>query len=346
MVGIYEPQLLAEFENTAGLSAGNKWTPTPKKLGTHERWEVVWMEIFPPVSAGTPEALERVYPVVDGQSLESYVNLPAYHDYLITPPKNLIYGRVLFTFGKPASPDPLANTTLKVSDRFAVEAFAGASDVTQPFKVRVWGYRYEDEEALRRAFGAVYGGSRTAVEQVRNKSLTIPFPTIEVTEANFSKFAGGVHQDTPKIYPFVRYAKNDDATTANQPYEFRYETGKVENTWEELYFDFSKGDKALIVTHVGVRDVANLKYMWFNLDEIDYPYYKYLVEQGYNDFHFGKAYPYRHSDDEIFFPLPKLEKGYLIHNEIGKLLVQDNGTSISADSIIVALAGKFIQLTG
>ena len=124
-------ELLAEFKHTGTLSAGNVWRPTAVKT-QKEPFEVVYMEIEPPVKDdGTMEDLARVYPVVDGVTIEEYVHLPGRYDRNLFPIKYLLKDEaIMLKFGEPLNTNPLLNTTLKCETSLSVVAYAGASNVT------------------------------------------------------------------------------------------------------------------------------------------------------------------------------------------------------------------------
>ncbi|GAJ22157.1 unnamed protein product, partial [marine sediment metagenome] len=67
---------------------------------------------------------------------------------------------------------------------------------------------------------------------------------------------GGKDQSIPKINPLIRYAYNLLATDAKSgDYQFRYGTGNVAESDENLYFDFGSLD-ALLVEGIGIRPDA------------------------------------------------------------------------------------------
>jgi len=76
--------------------------------------------------------------------------------------------------------------------------------------------------------------------------------------------------------------------------------------------------------------------------------------EGLNPLHFGHAYPFFAANIPLFRTIPKLEKPYLIWNEIGMVVVRDDGTIIPAANtgvepptgIVVALTGIRIEMHG
>jgi hypothetical protein len=226
-----------------------------------------------------------------------------------------------------------------------VRCYAGATDVTADFRVRFYGYLYDSAAELREVFGdTVYGTEERIADVNRGIELPVTKSEVEVGIDTWNEMVGGVKQDKPEIMPFMRYAYNAKATTASVPYEFNYEAADVANTWENLFFDYGVSD-ALYVKYIGVKTVSNLKYLGVKLGDKAYPKPDmFRVDYPSNPFNFGHAYPLIPADFPGFLPVPALPLGYLIHNEKGRLIVQDNGTSISANSIVAALGGIKISL--
>ena len=342
--------LLADFyydHDTEGdLSAGSKWEPSAKKLETNQCAEITHFVIYPPTSAGVGLDLLYVFPVIDGAGIEEYVLFPGRYEWNIQPfPRNCIGASpVPLQLGTPGE-SMLLNTTLKAIDSIGIRAFAGSSAVTASFRIQVYGVLYNGDEALRSVYGdRVYGegASEELYDAARDASLTVTKPAVDVAVDNFDMFVGGVRQQKPIVMPFVRFARNKAATTANTLYEFDRTAGQAE-TWENLYFDFDERE-ALFLRYLGVRTVDHLKYLGVKIGDRVYPKPNMFRVDTMNTMHFGLAYPYLASDIPLFFPLPRLERGYLIHNIKGRVVVQDDGTSVSANNIVVATAGIRVSL--
>ena len=335
-------EVIAEFEHTGTLSEGDTWEPTVTKLDKHVA-EIVAMEVLAPLSAtGSEEDLLHIVPKIDGVSLEEYIYLPGKYSYNLVPYQKNVIGGSIIVFGVPKDPDPLKNTTLKAADSIGVIARAGASDITGTFKIRFWGIRYKTEEDLKRVYGdTVYGAESVVVEGETGKEIRFTKEAVDVSFKNWSKLSGGVNQNNPKIMPFIRWAYNANATTVNTKYVF--DEDNVPYAQMELEFDLEE-DEALIVERIGVRTTSNLKYYWWEIDNIDRPYDKWIVKEDFNPLHFGLAYPYLPADVPLFYPLYELPEGHklLIHDGVGRVCVQDDGTSIAAGNIVTAVAGKMI----
>jgi len=328
------------------LTAGSKWEDMIY-LERNQVAEITTMEIFAPV---TPDGkylnLQRVIPYIDGVFLEQYINLPGKYDLLITPPWNGVV-RWRFEFGEPRQRHPLRSTTLKVARRLGVRVFAG-EDINVDFMIRFWGVLYEEEETIVDVFGErLYGEGFeiTVTEDVRNKTLTFTKPEVEVSLKNFDRLAGGVNQAPPKIMPFVTYAVNAKATTPNKPYEFKSEDGYVAEDWMNMYWNLDE-DEAVVLKGIGVRAVDNLKGLGVIIGTSEFPRDFYPADPDTNKWHFGLADVQGYSTAN-WFGIPRLEfGGFLIHDEIGRVAVIDNGTSIPANTIHVACYGIRISELG
>jgi len=349
----FELRVLADYTHT-GLQAANTWAkPTPRdvlgELERDERAEVVFAEIFSPVAGGGEEALKKVIPVLDGQRYGEYVSLSGIQSSVMVPPKRSIWAGKLYSFGTPGSNNPLLSTTLKYSQTIAFECLAGATPITADYRVRLWGYVYKVDE-LPIVFGTM-AFPAYATERARNRTLVLAKAAIPVTGDTWKTLPGGKDQSIPKINPLIRFAYNKKATDGKSgDYQFRYDIGNVDDSDENMYFDFDDLN-ALLVESIGIRaDVAgNLAKTGLKIAGDYHP--KGLIPTDYadNPLHFGITYPFIFNtlpENPFWYVIPKLEKPYLIWNEIGFVLVQDNGVAVAADDLIAALTGIRIEMKG
>lgn len=355
----YELQVLGDFLHTGAQAAGTWWTPTPQtglsELEAHEVAELVYMEIFPPVTVlGVEELLRKIILILDGKSYHAYVSVSGIRASLMTPPKTQIMGRELLAFGTPmvnavkSAAPVLMGTCPKYRDTVTIEALAGVGGITETYRVRLWGYRYEADD-LPRLIGQV-GGPVEVRDPQRNRSIVVPYPVIAVNEETWSQLPGGQDQKVPKVNPLLRYAYNLLATTPNTPYQFRYETGGVVDRDENLYFPYDVEDRHLIVKGIGVRAPANMARTFMDIDGYPHPKSAGRAAPGFpttqfnNPLHFGHAFPMFDVDLPLFFALPKLDIPLLISREKGFVAVQDNGVAVVLNTCIVALSGTLIEM--
>jgi len=348
----YELRVLLDYLHT-GAQALNVWArPTPKdvkgELERNERAEVVFGEIWSPVTGpGVEEELKKIIPVLDGQRYGEYVSLSGIRSSVMIPPKGRIWAGKLFSFGTPMSNNPLLSTTLKYAQTITVETLCGATTaITQDYRIRLWGYVYKEEE-LPRVFGTMLFPTQI-IDRARDRVLTLVKEAIPVNGDTWKTLPGGKDQSIPKINPFIRYAYNKNATDGKSgDYEFRYDIGNVDESDENLYWDFDALD-AVLVEGIGIRPDAagNLEKTALKIAGDYHP--KGLIPTTYtnNPLHFGWAYPFFPDTIPLYYAIPRLEKPYLIWNEKGSLVARDKGTAVAANALIAALTGIRIEMKG
>lgn len=367
--------LLGEFRHTGAQAAGTIWKPTAQEgyseLDSHQVAEVMYLEITGPVTgAGVEEALDSVYLVLDETSAQEIVNLRGTRSVNMAPKQNLLtdwryandeathnfkacLGIPLINMVKPQfrTRSMLLNATCpKYAKRVRIEAIAGTGGITADYKVRLWGYKY-DAKDLARLIGPI-GGSEPIIDMIRGKTLMVHKATIPVTEDTWTQLPGGMNQAVPKIMPFVHYAVNAKATTPSTPFDFRYDTGAVNDRVQNLYFAYDQEKKAVLVTHLGVQHTANLQNVWVEIggerfpQGIDANRPGWLIAADDNYLHFGSMKNLvGEADTPYSYVVPKLEKPFLIHDEKGMIRVQDNGTSVPAGNIMLAVRGVRIEIS-
>ena len=360
----HELRVLADYTHTGSQAVNTPAKPSPRdvlgELQRDERAEVVYAEIWSPVTGAPPseEELKKIIPVLDGDKYGEYVSLSGIRSSVMAPPKGRIWGAKLYSFGTPMSNNPLLSTTLKYSESITVETLVGATTaITQDYRIRLWGYVYKVAE-LPRVFGTMGGGISgrpdlfaLLVDKARDRELPIRRDTpggILVNGDTWNTLPGGKNQSIPKINPFIRYAYNKKATDGMQgDYQFRYDTQNVDDNEENMYFDFNALN-ALLVVGLGIRpDTAgNLAKTALKIAGDYHPKGLIPTTLTNNPLHFGWAYPFFPDTIPLYYAIPKLERPYLIWNEIGALIVQDDGTEVSINALITALTGIRIEMKG
>jgi len=350
----YELRLLADYTHT-GVQAANTWAkPSPRtvlgELERDERAEVVYAEVVQsPVDGGAEEPLRKIIPVLDTQKFDPYVSLSGTLSSVMTPPKRSIWGGNLYSFGTPMSNNPLLSTTLKYSESITIECLAGASAITGDYRVRLWGYVYKVDE-LATVFGSMLFPAQM-IDRARRRTLTLNKPAIPVTGDSWKTLPGGKDQSIPKINPFVRFAYNLLATDGKSgDYQFRYETGNVGDSDENMYFEFTDLD-ALLIVGLGIRADApgHLAHTGLLIAGDYHP--KGLMPTTYadNPLHFGLVYPFIHTglpEVPFFYAIPKLEKPYLIWKEKGMVVARDDGTAVAINDLITCITGIRVEMKG
>lgn len=349
----YELRLLADYTHTGIQAANTMAKPTPRavsgELERDERAEVVFAEIFSPVDGGAEEALKKIIPVLDGEKYGEYVSLSGILSSVMAPPKRSIWAGKLYSFGTPMSTNPLLSTTLKYSESITFECLAGATPITADYRIRLWGYVFKETE-LPRVFGTMLFPA-SLVDRARGRTLTLAKAAIPVNGDTWKTLPGGKDQAIPKINPFIRFAYNKLATDGKSgDYQFRYDTGNVDESDESMYFDFNALN-ALLVESIGIRADAlgHLAHTGLRIAGDYHP--KGLIPTTYadNPLHFGLTYPFIYEvlpEMPFYYAIPKLERPYLIWGEIGMVIVRDDGTVVAANDLIACITGTRIEMKG
>lgn len=369
----YELRVLADYIQPA-VQAANTWArPTPAAVGGEleqdERGEVVFAEIQPPVDAVflNDEDLRKVIIVCDGHETGQYVSLSGVRTSLMAPQKERIWAGRLFSFGTPRNSNPLLNTTLKYKQNVTVACLAGPNaagitGATQPYRVRLWGYVYKADE-LPNVFGLMQFPAYL-VDTARKRTVTLNKAPISVTADTWLTLPGGKDQAIPKINPFARYAYNALATDGQQgDFQFRFTNGGVIDEQENLYFEYDDKD-ALLIEGLGVTPnndtlmppfgaFPNLARTGLRIDGDYHPkgpttrQSMFPTDGLVNQLNYGRfpltmlaAFPIPPFD--VYVAIPKLDRPYLIWNEIGYVTIRDDGVAaVPADP-----AGVTVAVTG
>jgi len=354
----YELRCLCDYIHT-GPQALNTWVrPTPLavqgELESHERGEVVYAEIWSPVTAlDADEDLLKVIIVADGEELGPYISLNGIRATVMTPPKGRIWGGKLYSFGTPMSNNPLLSTTLKYKQNITVNCLVGPNvAITQDYRIRLWGYVYKETE-LPIVFGNMLFPAQL-IDRVRGRTLMLTKAAIPVNGETWLTLPGGKDQSIPKINPLIRYAYNVNATDGMQgDYFMRYGTGDVLESDENMYFEFDELD-ALLVQSLGIKAAANLARTGFRIAGDYHPKGRtsrvamFATTVGINELNFGHAFPFLPVTQPIYHAIPLLARPYLIWNEIGSVVIRDDGTvgGVAAGAACVALTGTRIEMRG
>jgi len=364
----YEMRLLCDY--AGGALAADSWVrPTPLAVGgeleTNERGEVVFAEIYSPVTlAGDDEALKKVVIVADGHEVP-YVHLSGIRRNVMAPPKDRIWGSKLYSFGTPGSSNPLLNTTIKYKQNITVNCLCGpaaaapapASPITVAYRVRLWGYVYKESE-LPNVFGTMVFPAY-ATERTRNRTLVLSKGPIPVSGDSWLTLPGGRDQSIPKLNPFIRYAYNLLATDGMQgDYQFRFQTGNVFEEDENLYWEFDDKD-ALIIEGIGVKadmlgtGICTIARTGLRIDGDYHPkgpttrLSMFPTTLGINEQNYGHLAPYAPVAHPYYAAIPKLAKTLMIWNEIGMVVIRDDGTAaVAINDACVALSGIRIEMRG
>jgi len=319
---------LTEFFHTGTQAEDAVRTGSVVTYGVNEGYQLHRVEVFPPHDAtGDIENL-RVCAVVDGEEV-ALVNI----DGRFGAPYHQASQHISIELGDRLSNDPLKNTCLKGVKRLQIKTYGGIGGVTGDYFIRFKGDYFKDDDAVRAMFGPTFGPIPAVWDDpIKARKLTVHKP-VPSTIANLADMSGAPKASLPRVMPCVNFAFNKVATTANTPYPL--EADKVTKDHMIMKWDFAE-DEALIVTHLGCIPHDNSRYLWVEIAGVEYPKDRWDVRYRRNELPIGTYLQ--------GLPIRRLEQPLLVWNELGIVYIQDNGTTIPANGMMVGLLGKKVEL--
>jgi len=341
---------IVEFKHTGSQSAGTLWTATEHEIEADEMGEIVYAEVFPPVTSdGTEEVLERWYPVLDGRDYDDYLNLNGTRAPNMAPPELETQGNIV-AFGTPMCEavkkraPMLEGRCPKFKSKVSVKAWAGSGGISADYLIRLHIYVYKKEELPKIA--ATVPGLGSITDFARGRTIPVGKGAVALSYDNWDKLPGGLMQAVPKINTFMTWATNNKATTLNQDYEFRVDRENVDpaKPWQNLYFNYEDGNNILIVNGLGSRPADNLAFSALKIAGDHHP--KGMIPtRAHNDpISFGKLRPL--VDVPQYTAIKKFDRAYIVYNEIGVVVIRDDGSAaVAAGDARVAVSAVRIELT-
>ena len=342
---------IIDFKHTGAQAANTPWLPTAFELEADEMGEIVFAEVDSPVTGGgLEEPLERWYPVLDGSKYSDYLALNGTYSPLMNPRQLNTLGNVV-AFGTPVSEavrkaNPLLEARCpKFKSRVSVESWAGAGGITADYRIRLHLYVYRKEELP--LIATSLPGLVSIRDVARQRTIAVNKGSVPLTYETWDDLPGGMDQTMPRIDPFMRWATNHVVTTPNNDYSFRVVLGNVDPTkeWQEMYFDYEPGERILLVNGLGVRadPAGNLLDTALLIAGDHHPKGRMKTEVDNNVIHFGHMYPFDDIDSNYFTAIPKFDRPYIIYDEIGEVVIRDDGVAVLAGAVTVALSGVLIE---
>jgi hypothetical protein len=348
---VWDPIVEIRENITGPINAGTPVTTKGYQTASDEVLEVFAIEVTMPVDSTTGLYKTALVNVIAGGSQPvSTVNFfaptmcPPEHPY--NPGSSLFLGTPLLW--RPITgivPNVLDNTTLKVKpgDTAQVQVTPLVNlTSTDTITVSIKAARVKGASK----FAEVVGVPSLAKQITLNGDL-IANTVLPLSLNDFDKLPGGKSQDKPKVFPFITYAYNLNATTVNTPYEFSFAPtgGNVQYSWQELYWNLVNADRAYIIDYLAVHPHANSKSaMLYVYGRETNPEFVTRPFPEYNYF-----YPLMTTDPNINERLRnetprKISPPKLFHKVKGGVVIKDNGTSIPANGVRVEVWGKYIEI--
>ncbi len=322
--------LLLEHDHTGALAADAVDSSTVETFGTDEGYQVAEVWIYPPFSGGGALENLTVQLVIDGESVDLiHLHSSNYPPYL----SNSKW--IALPLGKHNSNNPIENTCLKGKHKLQVRCTGGQGGITGDYKVKLIGDYFKEDAAVARLLGDMFNPvPATFFDVQRNKSITVNRPVACSIDALTEMSGGAPKSPKPRVLPYVAFAWNAAATTANQEYNYSLDEQNVAKEWEDMKWDFD-ATEALLITHLAAKEVTHSKELWIEIADLEYPRNHFDIRQYTNELPFSN------------FDIEQAVRAYnlLIHNEKGILKVKDDGTGITANTLLVGVWGKKFELS-
>ena len=239
--------------------------------------------------------------------------------------------------GKGLGNNILRNTTVKVKagGTIAAQYKCGNSATTDNSIIEFWGYKYHSESALTEYMARVYGRSHQISMFDKNamRQYNLTYDPVPAIVENWPKLIGGQDQGGKPgsqliIKKLIRWTRNAKATTVNQRYDLDFESGNVDNEYNDMKFE-PKDDKLIIIAKLGILAGSNHQQTFIKVNGEDI--LNAYTSPNYNALIFGRdgetataLEVYNHR----FRGMPSINPVY-IHGETGKVQFLDDGTAIS-----------------
>lgn len=335
--------------------------------------EVFRVEMIPPTSGGELQSIDALR-LWDGDNYYPHIRyrefMLAYQGpdmHLTTPDLGTpaLAGATDPTTGDTISPAghifetsvPKYGPTTTVSPALINDGNA----ITDSFRVRLWVIRWDGtDEELTDYIEKTYG--RTTFQQDIGMSNPYKGTGRQYTRANpvriepgaeggakgqFTKLAGGIDQELPKVFPWVTWSANNDPTQANKEYKFRTRNSKVVEDYQELEFDFTDRKNAAIFQYLQVNEPDHLHEGLLVLESRPDPQPNFQLSP--NAAHqlplLRPTDGYVSERDDLPVDLSEDYEVQVVWDDGGGFRVVDDGTPISADDVLVGVQGRRLELT-
>jgi hypothetical protein len=346
-MGVWDPEIELTFTFEGPASTGAELISSAYELPPKEVIEVYRIEVIPPVDAKTGRIKRLRYVTVRASGKEfdtiriNSVMAPAEIHQNLAVALNLgvpllhvpIIGRI---------PSAVENTTLKFKPGDAIDVKVVPDEDladTDKIVVRLRAARVREESVL-----ASVVGISTFSKTITLDADTYSAPPIPISLDTFDELPGGMRQSKPVIKPWVVWATNKVATTPNTPYEFVYDRF-ADYDWMTLAWNLVNKEVAYLVYAVAVWPHDNSKSIIFDVvgreTTLEYPTrpipeINWAMPPMFYDMAVNKDL--RRAGPRI------LAKPFLFHGVKGGIKILDNGTSIPARGVEVAVWGVKFEL--
>lgn len=376
-----ELRLLGKWVNTntantgLGKAANTIWAPPALAttepslpmgyLNGKQVGEVQYAVITSPVSSnGTIEDLRSVSLVLDNEDYQ-YIYLSGRQDTNMAPDPRRVRRGTIIKFGEPffRHDGKLASVVDGTCPKFisscSIRCEAGDTNIADDYTVELWGYVYDSVQLAKMA-PSYHNDPFPINDPLNARVFMVPARTISARgdwRNAWTSLMGGMKQSTvgSAVYRMVRHARNANATTPSQGYRFQYQNSSaspaVRSSHDNMFFQLS-ASQAMVLLRFGVRSPAptsagaELLAAWVDTNsEQQHRHPAGGVPVGFNQnmLNFGLS----QGETNKFDGVPNLIQGpQLLTDQEAYPTVVDNGTSIAANQIMVAMDALVIDAGG
>jgi hypothetical protein len=347
-----------DFATLGALAAGNTWMPSTKDarivddaaLDEDEVAELYSIEVLNP----NAEPIDGVWVKLDDAlEVDDEIFANGNWNELMLPPWQRIRHKQVVRFGKPASKNLLESTTLKYKKNCRPIVLAGAGGINNDFTIILHSYVYKPAAfGISGVFGTLDGELRI-VDMTRNRVLSMTKTDLvgkRVSPDLWDYLPGGRTQNTPKVWPLLRYGWNAKATVVNKDYLFDYGAAEVSAERRNLWWE-PEDNQIIIIEGLGVRPHANSHFTALKISGEYMPSSRFYTVPTHNPLMFGEANSLLGWNE--FFGIPRLPDAQVImasaigvptaYQEKGGVIHQTS-VAVAANNIIAAVYGKKIEM--
>lgn len=335
------------------------------RTDTDEVLEVFKVELVPPTDNGQLQTAEAIR-LHDGKTY--YPNL-RYREFMMG------YKSDSFPLSTPKLGTPVlegaVNPATNVFDT-AVPKFGtdtpvqpvwvnDGTAVTDSFRLRLWTIRWNGTDSELQEYISQQYGTTTFQQNIglsnpykgsngnyaRDTPIRVQRSAKGGALGQFTKLAGGVDQELPKVYPWVTWSENNKATKPNKEYRFTTINDRVDEDWKRLEYDYTDRKEAALFTSLQVNQPANLQEGVMALDSRPDPQPRFqLTPNVAHQFPFLRPQDGSVPDrDDVPVELGQNYEPQMVYDDGGGFRVVDNGTSIAAGDLLVGVTGRKLELT-
>jgi len=313
--------------------------------------------------AGAPADVAYVRALIDGQAWppapgRCYIRARANRQMAV--PLDERYAVKTVPLGR-ISPDPLTDTTLKVTPAqvlsFEIQAgpTVGVLATDSVIRVMAVGRIADNDTELQNIYGSsIYDpyGPVTIGDPITGKVTPGISKRLSLTLDNLKFLSGATGQNSPKIFPFWTYGLNNAIIPDVPEFEWTYTQPALHvlNEFEELSFDWTRTTtRALQIRYMGAYLAAGRGVVWWHQPPLRRPghlnqFFGWVVDAGFPNLLPGGGGVAITPMYQGPVDLAEVGPQILAYNNLTQVRVNaDAGTTIAAGDLEIQMRGVDIQ---